>query len=53
MWSNKQAYEGFVKERLDRVLANLLWKNMFTEVGVECLTTKCSNHKPVLFSISY
>ncbi|XP_041009372.1 uncharacterized protein LOC121253428 [Juglans microcarpa x Juglans regia] len=51
-WSNKHDNETFTKERLDRAVANLRWKEIYKEGWVEVLTAKCSDHKPLLLSMN-
>lgn len=50
-WSNRHSNATFTKERLDRVLANNIWKKLFKSYGVESMTTRSSDHKPILMSI--
>lgn len=46
-WSNGHEGITFIKERLDRVVANHAWVNMFQEVGVEVLGTWVLDQKPL------
>lgn len=39
-WSNKHEFDTFTKERLDRVVVNSNWVEMFDLVTVEPLVTK-------------
>ncbi|XP_042974736.1 uncharacterized protein LOC122306373 [Carya illinoinensis] len=52
-WCNRHEDESFTKERLDRALANLRWKGVYTEVSVETLPVICSDHSPILLSCSF
>lgn len=49
-WSNKHADNTFTKEKLDRVVANFSWSNLFYDWWAEILTPFCSNHKPLVLS---
>lgn len=52
-WSNNHMGESYTKERLDRVVTNNWWKNLFLVIRVkDQLPTTSSNHKPMLLSIS-
>jgi hypothetical protein len=46
-WSNKRGAGAFIKERLDRALANPGWCRRFPEVEVHVLPICCSEHKPL------
>jgi hypothetical protein len=46
-WSNKRDMEVFVKERLDRALANTGWCRRFLKVEVQVLPVCTSDHKPL------
>lgn len=52
MWSNKHSDNTFTKEILDRVVANSQWTDLFRERMVEVLTTRQSDHKPLLLMLS-
>lgn len=52
-WSNKHEDSTFIKERLDRVVANQSWSNIYVEWWVEVLVTRCSNHKPIVLSCNH
>lgn len=43
-WSNNRTYEGFTKEMLDRVVANLEWHQLFSSFIVLVLLAIKSNH---------
>jgi hypothetical protein len=46
-WTNCR-YDGeFIKERLDRAVANSYWSTIFREVSVNVLAARSSNHKPI------
>jgi hypothetical protein len=47
-WNNGQSDSGFIKERLDRAVANKEWCQMFEEVEVQILAARTSDHKPLL-----
>ncbi|KAF5443040.1 hypothetical protein F2P56_035635 [Juglans regia] len=51
-WSNKHDNETFTKERLDKVVANLRWKEIYKEGWLEVLTARCSDHRPLLLSMN-
>lgn len=50
-WNNKREDETFTKERLDRVVANSIWTQMFNEYCVEVLPGRSSDHRSLLLSI--
>lgn len=52
-WSNRHVDDNYTKERLDRAMANLPWKNLHNHVEVECLVARSSYHKPLLVSIQH
>lgn len=43
---------SFMKERLDRVLANNEWRMFFQEVEVQVLAARSSDHKPLLVNFA-
>jgi hypothetical protein len=47
-WNNGQSDSKFIKERLDRAVANKEWCQMFEEVEVQILAARTSYHKPLL-----
>ncbi|XP_042964510.1 uncharacterized protein LOC122298707 [Carya illinoinensis] len=49
-WSNKHEDNTFIKERLDRVVANIKWSEMFQGNEVEVLAARSSDHKPIMLS---
>lgn len=52
-WSNKHHVdETFTKERIDRAVANLKWKDIFKEGWVEVLAARCSDHRPLLLCMN-
>ncbi|XP_035547413.1 uncharacterized protein LOC118348929 [Juglans regia] len=51
-WSNGHGDETFIKERLDRAVANIEWRIGFDEVQVETVLAWCSDHLPILLSCS-
>jgi hypothetical protein len=50
-WNNKQSDGGFIKERLDRVLGNNRWREICSDVGVQVLPSRASDHKPLLIAL--
>lgn len=48
-WNNKHCDNSFIEERLDRVIDNRLWKNLFDGVKVEILPAIISDHRPIVF----
>jgi endonuclease/exonuclease/phosphatase family metal-dependent hydrolase len=46
-WSNKQASDRFVKERLDRAVATPDWCAHFVNAVVEILPASTSDHRPL------
>jgi hypothetical protein len=50
-WKNRRGDKGYIKERLDRVLANNEWIGLFEEVSVQVMAERLSNHKPLLVRI--
>ncbi|XP_042987458.1 uncharacterized protein LOC122315551 [Carya illinoinensis] len=51
-WSNNHGDDTLTKERLDRAVANLRWKEMFKEAWVEVLVARCSDHRSLLLSMN-
>ncbi|XP_042939568.1 uncharacterized protein LOC122274610 [Carya illinoinensis] len=47
-WCNQHEDDTFIKERLDRVVANPEWRAMFDAYRVETLPVVCSDHRPIL-----
>jgi hypothetical protein len=47
-WTNGRHDENFIKERLDRAVANIEWTALFHEVTVFVLAARASDHKPLL-----
>lgn len=43
-WENKEEGRAYIKERLDRFLANRDWLHMFEEAKVEQLCSEASDH---------
>ncbi|XP_042964646.1 uncharacterized protein LOC122298864 [Carya illinoinensis] len=50
-WSNRHSNVSFIKERLDRCVANKEWREMFRGTRVEGLPVRSSDHLPLLVSI--
>jgi hypothetical protein len=51
-WCNGRSGDDFTMERLDRVVANVGWTNLFDVVKVRVLARCISNHNPLLVSFS-
>lgn len=49
-WCSKREGADFVKERLDKVVANHEWCRMNSVFQVEVLAARSSDHAPLLFS---
>ncbi|XP_072087368.1 uncharacterized protein [Arachis hypogaea] len=49
-WSNKQAGINFIRERLDRCLASIQWKQNYPNGSVVHLDDTGSDHRPLLVS---
>ncbi|XP_042950258.1 uncharacterized protein LOC122282367 [Carya illinoinensis] len=49
-WCNKREGRSFIKERLDRVLGNTAWPNLFDTTMVHVLPVENSDHTPLLVS---
>lgn len=47
-WSNKQEDKRFTKERLDRMIVNQQWVEIFNSHQVETLPARTSDHMPLL-----
>lgn len=47
---NRQEGSAYIKERLDRFLANKDWPMLFSDATVEHLATEVSNHIPILLN---
>jgi hypothetical protein len=47
-WTNCRYGGGFIKERIDRVVANTEWSAIYREVVVDVLAARSSDHKPIL-----
>jgi hypothetical protein len=46
-WSNKREVGEFIKERLDRALANAGWCAQFPAIVTEVLAARSSDHRPL------
>jgi endonuclease/exonuclease/phosphatase family metal-dependent hydrolase len=51
-WCNFQTEENFIKERLDRGVANLAWRNLFPEAEIQVEVTTWSDHTCLLLSLA-
>lgn len=47
-WNNNHSVEGYIRERLDRAVANPEWQEMFPNVRVINGDPRHSDHRPVL-----
>ncbi|KAF5447235.1 hypothetical protein F2P56_032803 [Juglans regia] len=47
-WCNRHEDESFIKERLDRVVANPEWRAIYNDFRVETLPAVCSDHRPLV-----
>nr|XP_048333636.1 uncharacterized protein LOC125423443 [Ziziphus jujuba var. spinosa] len=47
-WENKQEGRSYIKERLDRGLANQDWLSLFSEAKISHLALEQSDHSPLL-----
>jgi hypothetical protein len=50
-WTNGRGSAKFTKERLDRVMGNLEWCNLFRNCEVHIMETRSSNHKPMVVKL--
>jgi hypothetical protein len=50
-WSNKQVGEDFVSKKLDRVLSNFEWLNLFGNTAVTFLEGGISDHSAALVTV--
>jgi hypothetical protein len=50
-WTNCQRDGDFIKERLDRVVANAAWCDMHRSIEVQVLATCMSDHKPIVLQL--
>lgn len=50
-WCNRHGDETFIKERLDRMVTNSGWKNMFKVAETISLLARCSDHRPIILSM--
>jgi hypothetical protein len=51
-WTNCRQDESFIKERLDRAVANISWIQLYKKVEVRILAARTSDHKPLLISFT-
>ncbi|XP_041025383.1 uncharacterized protein LOC121265780 [Juglans microcarpa x Juglans regia] len=51
-WSSRHEDASFMKEKLDRVVANPSWVQLFKEYWVEVLTGRSSDHRPILLTMN-
>lgn len=52
MWNNGRQDDGFIKERLDRAIANIGWCNYFKKIEVKVLAARTLDRKPLLLSFT-
>lgn len=50
-WNNKRSLSHNIHERLDRGIANILWRTLFPNASIQHLPAHHSNHKPLLLSL--
>ena len=48
-WSNKRKGLAHIKERLDKAVGNIEWRNRFPKAIFSVLTKGSSHHSPILF----
>ncbi|KAF5454153.1 hypothetical protein F2P56_023837, partial [Juglans regia] len=51
-WCNRHEDESFTKEKLDRAIANCIWRAKYPKVSVETSLAVCSDHNPILLQCS-
>jgi exonuclease III len=51
-WTNCRSDGNFVKERLDRAVANSEWRAIYQEASVHILAARASDHKPLILQFS-
>jgi exonuclease III len=51
-WTNCRQDGSFIKERLDRAVANLGWIQLYKKVEVHILAARTSDHKPLFISFT-
>jgi hypothetical protein len=51
-WNNRRLGRDYTLERLDRVVANMEWCDMWKGTGVEVLVCCSSDHLPLLLSLN-
>lgn len=51
-WTNNREGPSHIRERLDRVLANMQWKLLFPEAMVSHLPRTHSDHCPLLVDVA-
>lgn len=52
-WTNGRHDGGFIKEQLDRAVANLEWCAIYREVIVFVLAARTLDHKPLLMHFNH
>lgn len=50
-WCNKRRGLANIRERLDRVMASVQWRALFTNVGVIHLNAHQSDHSPIILNL--
>jgi hypothetical protein len=50
-WSNGQEGTALIKERLDRGVSNMGWRNLFPEAELYVEATICSDHAPLMLHL--
>ena len=51
-WSNGWFGDEFTKERLDRVVVNSEWRNLWVDSEVQVLANRSSDHHPILVQLN-
>lgn len=52
-WNNGRDGAAFMKERLDRVVANSEWRSMFDAMDVTILASRSSDHHPLYIALNH
>jgi hypothetical protein len=50
-WINGRDGDDFIKERLDRAVANVNWRMMFEDMEVQVMARRSSDHHPILLNL--
>lgn len=49
-WCNMRGDGQFIKERLERVVANGEWEEMYPVRNIEVIATRCPDHTPLFLT---